>query len=408
MFIGNIFSRRFVSNSQYGMPYLAASDTVLADLDTGTYLSKKQANQLKYLVLDKGWVLVTCSGTIGNVVYTNRDYCNHIASHDLLRIIPKKESYYGGILTAYLASKYGHALLTQGQFGAVVKHINEAFVGSLPIPDFPEEFQAEVDGLVQRSATLREQAASLLAQAKSALEEFIEMPFEPTKGMKTAVRSLKDIRNSLQTRLDPPALMYNSVLAFEKLTHRTKPLGECEITTWYPGMFKRVYVETGVPYIQSSSVFQVNPFRHCDHLVAKRTPKLHELWLKEGMLLVSCAGACGLVKLITKEYEDKGAIGSPDIIRLTSKDPLVTLEYLFTYLQLPIAQDYMQSFKYGSVIERFDAKRLESVPIIIPTPEISSCITAWIKTYGKNMYEAFCAEEKAISLVEAEIEKWDK
>ena len=61
VFYGNIFSRIFVQNPEYGMPYLAASDTVLANLDTGRYLSKKQAAQLSYLFLKKDWILVTCS-----------------------------------------------------------------------------------------------------------------------------------------------------------------------------------------------------------------------------------------------------------------------------------------------------------------------------------------------------------
>ena len=46
-----------------------------------------------------------------------------------------------------------------------------------------------------------------------------------------------------------------------------------------------------------------------------------------------------------QEYEDRGAIGSPDIIRLVSSDSLFTTEYLFAYLQLPPIYDYMQSLK---------------------------------------------------------------
>lgn len=41
VFLGNIFSRIFVKDAEHGIPYLAASDTVLANLNTGRYLSKK-------------------------------------------------------------------------------------------------------------------------------------------------------------------------------------------------------------------------------------------------------------------------------------------------------------------------------------------------------------------------------
>ena len=83
VFLGNIFSRIFVKDSAHGVPYLAASDTVLANLNTGRFLSKKQASDLSYLLLKKNWIVVTCSGTIGNVIYTNSSFENHIATHDL-------------------------------------------------------------------------------------------------------------------------------------------------------------------------------------------------------------------------------------------------------------------------------------------------------------------------------------
>lgn len=88
IFLGNIFSRCFVSKPEFGVTYLAASDTVLANIETGRYLSKKQASKLSYLMIEKDWILVTCSGTLGNVTYTNKTFCDKIATHDLIRIIP--------------------------------------------------------------------------------------------------------------------------------------------------------------------------------------------------------------------------------------------------------------------------------------------------------------------------------
>ena len=68
----------------------------------------------------------------------------------------------------------------------------------------------------------------------------------------------------------------------------------------------------------------------------------------------------------------------------------------------------MQSLKYGAVIERFDVQNIETVPIFIPTKELSATITNIIRDYKDCLYRAFCKEEKAISIVEAEIESWDK
>jgi restriction endonuclease S subunit len=128
--------------------------------------------------------------------------------------------------------------------------------------------------------------------------------------------------------------------------------------------------------------------------------------LKKNQILITCAGSVGKVKLITQEYEDKQAIGSQDIIRLESNDSLYTSGYLFTYLQIPLVFDYIQSMKYGSVIERIEPFHVESIPVIKPTKEVSMAITRLIDEYSKMIYAAFCKEEKAISMVDAEIESW--
>lgn len=408
VFLGNIFSRVFVQDVEHGMPYLAASDTVLANIETGRYLSHKQVKTLKNLVLKKDWILITCSGTLGNVTYTNKTFENHIATHDLIRIIPNDNKVCKGTLYAFLSGKYGYNQITQSQFGGVVKHINDVQTKAILVPVFPASFQQEVDDLIQESARLREEAASLLEEAKNLLSDYINIDFVSTSGCVKATRNIQDIRKSLQCRLDPPALMNNGVLTLEQMKEKCVKLAGCNVRVYRPGIFKRCYVKEGLPYIKGSEIFTVNPFMRCDHLSRSKTPFVDLMKLREGQLLITCAGSVGQVKYITKEYEDKGAIGSQDIIRLESQDALYTAEYLFAYLQLSLVYDYMQSMKYGSVIERIEPFHVESIPVIKPTQELSNKITALINQYKDCTYRAFCAEEKAISMVEQEIESWTK
>lgn len=396
-----IFQRHYTSS---GTPFLGGADIQKQSYDSGKYLKESTTPNHEILAIKKGWTLVTCGGTVGETAFANRELAKCWLSQHVMRLIP--DGIKPGMLYSYLATNEGKMLLTTNTYGSVIPTLNSNSIGELPIPEFPESFQQEVDDLIQESARLREETTRLLETAKKLLSDYINNDFASTSGCVTATRNIQDIRNSLQCRLDPPALINNSVLAFEQIKERCVKLGACNVSIWYPGMFKRAYVKNGLPYMQGSSVFEVNPFVRCAHLAKSRTPKLDELWLKEDLILITCAGSCGQVKLITKEYEDKNAIGSPDIIRIKSKDNLYTSGYLFTYLQIPIVQDYMQSFKYGSVIERFDALRTESIPVVKPTQELSDEITALIKQYKECTYHAFCAEEEAISMVEAEIESW--
>jgi hypothetical protein len=369
--------------------------------------SKKYTPCIEQMTLQKGWTLISRSGTIGNCAFANAKHAQKLASEDVIRLVPNNILSEGTIY-AYLASKFGYLLLTQGTFGAVIQHIEPGFVSSLPFPLFPQEFSEEVNSLVQQSASHCEEASDLLDKAKTILNNYVQANFVKNKFM-TGHTTSKNVFNSLQHRLDPPALINDGVQCMNQVASKfnTATIGSIgEVKVFRPGIFKRCYVDNGLPYIKGSEIFMRNPFIRCAKLSKTMTPFIDEMKMKEGQVLITCAGSVGDIKLITKEYEDKGAIGSQDIIRLESSNLLYTKEYLFTYLQLPFVYDYIQSMKYGSVIERIEPFHVESIPVVTPTSELSEQITAIIRRYMDCTYRAFITEERAISMVEQEIEKW--
>lgn len=401
-------NKRVYTKAEFGDPFLSNSDASSSGpFNTCKYSSKKYGYDESAL-LKGGMILTGRVGAIGQTVFVPKYWEKYRAqgSDNIIRIVVKPQ-FKNGFIYAYLASKIGNLSFWKHATGGVQPFITDKMVGQLPIPDFSESFQIEVDGLIQEAARLREEATCALEKAKDKVSKYCNNEFDNLECTQTNIVSVSSIVKSFKTRLDPPVYI-NKGVAWSKRQKHTKRLGDFNIKTWYPGIFKRAYVKDGLPYIKGSSVFNVNPFISCDHLSKARTPQLEELWLKEGMLLISCAGACGLVKMITKEYEDKGAIGSPDIIRLISNDELCTTEYLYVYLQLQHVYDYMQSLKYGSVIERFDIGNVKNIPIVIPSKELSEDITAIVRQYMDCTYRAFNAEEKAIRIVEQEIEKWNK
>ncbi len=408
IFYGVRANRIYVSNRSYAIPFLTGSSIMLSDFSNTKLVSQKLTPAITEMTLKEGWIMISRSGTVGLTAWSNKLHAGKYGSEDIIRIIPNNRIR-GGVIYSYLASRYGQSLLTQGAFGAVVQHIEPDFVGSLPIPIFPEDFQKAVNDLVLKSAHLREHATILLDQAKEMLGNYLNVNYK-CDGFKTSTVSSKKIWQSLQHRLDPPALMNNGVEAMNDIVKRMPNIAikDIKAKVYRPGIFKRIYVADGIPYIKGSEIFLTNPFRRCEHLSRTRTPFIDEMTLYEGQILITCAGSCGNVKMITKEYEDKSAIGSQDIIRLVSYDTLFTGEYLFVYLQQPFVYGYIQSMKYGSVIERIEPFHVESIPVVKPTKKLSEEITAIIKKYKDCTYKAFCAEEKAIQMVEQEIEKWNR
>ena len=402
-------NKRVYTRPEFGYPFLSNSDVVSSNPFMSCKYSSKKYGFDETAVLKAGMIVTGRVGAIGQTAFIPAylEKAKAMGSDNIIRI-SVKSSEKNGYIYAYLASKMGNLSFWKHATGGVQPFITDAMVASIPIPSFPEDFQNKINDLVLESARLREEAANVLEKAIALLSGFIGDSLMLTDKKHVGKVSLKSITSTLNLRFDPPVYINKGVSTVQKLSCKTIPLGECNARFWYPGIFKRTYVKDGLPYIKGSSLFEVNPFIRCDFLSRSRTPGLKELWLKEGQILMSCAGICGQVKLITKEYEDKKAIGSPDIIRIQPMDSLYTKEYLFTYLQLPFVYDYMQSLKYGSVIERFDIDTIKTIPVVTPTKELSEEITEIIKRYSDCTYRAFNAEEKAIRMVEQEIEKWNK
>ena len=402
-------ARRSYTAKEFGVPFLSNSDTSSSDpFETCSYSSKKYGFDERAL-LKGGMILTGRVGAIGQTSFVPKYWERYKAmgSDNIIRIVVKT-SYLNGFIYAYLASKIGKLSFLKHSTGGVQPFITDTMVGGIPIPDFPEAFQKYVDSLIQESTQLRESAAMALEKAKKHLADHLGITFQK-QCFKSSSVSIKDTLNSLQLRLDPPAIINDGVITMGDLTKKMpfKLIGDIEGKVYRPGIFKRIYVENGIPYIKGSEIFLMNPFRRCDKLSRTRTPFIDEMKMKEGQILITCAGSVGDIKLITKEYEDKHSIGSQDIIRLESQDPLYTKEYLFVYLQQPFVYDYIQSMKYGSVIERIEPFHVESIPVIEPTKELSEEITSIIQRYMECTYKAFNAEEKAIMMVEEEIEKWN-
>lgn len=61
------------------------------------------------MTLHPGWVMITRSGTVGQTAWSNKLHEGKYGSEDIIRVVPNGKIK-GGILYAFLASKYGNSL----------------------------------------------------------------------------------------------------------------------------------------------------------------------------------------------------------------------------------------------------------------------------------------------------------
>jgi hypothetical protein len=154
---GPQFVRRYVDDPAYGVPFLTSSTMLLSDFSKVGLLSKNDAfsPKLDYLRLEEGMTLISCSGTIGRMVYARPDMAGMWSSQDILKVVPDPAKILPGYLYAYLSSRFGVPLVVEGTYGAVIQHIEPHHIADLPVPRLGEEIEQAAHEGIDRAAQLR-------------------------------------------------------------------------------------------------------------------------------------------------------------------------------------------------------------------------------------------------------------
>ena len=402
IFIGNRAKRVYVKDVEHGIPFLSSSDILKADLDNVKLASKKYTPEIERMSLKKGWTLISRSGTIGNCAFANAKHAQKLASEDVIRLVPNN-ILRGGLVYAYLASKYGHSLLTQGTFGAVIQHIEPAFVGSIAIPMFPDTFQQEVDDLIQESARLREEAADALEEAVSKLDALFPIQFKEKHIGKV---SSKEIFNSINKRFEGGFHISEGkdIDKYIKEHYEWKSLGDVCSSISRPDIFKRYYVKNGITFLGGADIFLATPDSE-KRLSRAKTDNIDALTIKEGMILLPRSGTIGNVAWAHAGHAQK--LASEDVIRLVPND-ILRAGYVYAFLASKYGKKLIQRYIFGSVIQHVEPPHLKLIPVPVIDDDTMNDIHNKVMVYGSSMGKAIEKERRAIRMVEQEIEKWNK
>ena len=128
VFIPPRFKRVYVDAS-VGVPFLQGSHVVHFQPADLKYLSRTAHHRLDRWIIESGWILVTCSGTIGRVTICPEEWNGWAASQHILRIVPNEQVCPSGYLCSFLASWFGQVQLTANIYGAVVDELTEQQAG---------------------------------------------------------------------------------------------------------------------------------------------------------------------------------------------------------------------------------------------------------------------------------------
>ena len=369
--------------------------------------------------LQKGWTLISRSGTIGNCAFANAKHAQKLASEHVIRVVPNN-ILRGGLVYAYLASKYGYSLLTQGTFGAVIQHIEPDFVSSIPIPSFPEDFQNKINDLILESARLREEATDMLSAAERLLKESANLRnLNPEDYDYFGARSSdRKVSCFVINRKDITTTTINAFNLSERI-RKTKKSVTCPIKslkevllsgdTFSTGSFSRVEVKEGygVMLINQKDIFDTIIK---GKYISKRGIKTDNM-VEYGEVLIAGVGTLGenetFCRVIFANEDLVGQLVSGEFIRMKVNKEIPS-GYLYAWLSSDYGFRFLRNIQAGTKLCRPIPKLVLEIPVPFVSPDVIIKIDKLVKEAHTKRYKDNDNEHKAILMVEQEIEKWNK
>lgn len=405
IFNGPQFSRNWVNDAEHGVPFLGSSSMLFADLTELPFLRRRDAESAKlaYLRIRPGTTLISCSGTIGRMVYVRSDMEGMWTSQHIMKVVPDPSRILPGYIYAFLSGRFGRTLVTSGTYGAIIQHIEPEHIEDLPVPRFGEVLEKQVDALVEQAADARCRASALLQRA----QEIIIKLF-PDKSQTHPIWS-KISSSRIQARFD--AYYYSSECAsarrsFDEASTDTRKLGNVA-NIFIPGIFKRRYADDprfGVPYITGGDVFEIAPMS--DRYLMSSVADDYGLTVSKGTILIQEAGQLGGLigrSVLVGEYLDGFAV-SNNMVRVIPHNEEDT-GYLLALLSTPEGVRLISREAAGSSIPHLEVNRVRNIEIPWPSQAFRREVGAEV-TQAQELRDQACIDEaRARTFVEDAIRR---
>ena len=387
-----VFKRQFCKKEGHSVAYYQSSD-IATLLPSNVYIYKGQADKLNLLV-KSGDILIAGFGTvigdtcIATGMHEGACFANNVCR---VRTFPDVKK---GYLAAVLKSKYGKSMLNNNASGTAIRYIEAPRIKELLIPNFHDDFQKEVDDLIQESARLREEAAEALEEAIAKFDTFFPDLFV---GKKIGIISSKDIFSSINKRMEGSFHISegNDIDKFIKEHYEWKPLGDVCSSIFRPDIFKRYYVKNGITFLGGADIFLATPDSNKKLSIAK-TENINALLIKEGTILMPRSGTIGNVAWAHAGHAQK--LASEHVIRLLPNDMLMA-GYIYAFLASKYGKSLIQRYIFGSVIQHIEPPHLKLIPIPILDEVTMNLIHEKVMRYSTSIGHAIENERKAIRMV---------
>lgn len=371
----------------------------------------EDTDRTKDLHVRYGEILISRSGTIGNLTFVGRTLEKLLVSEHAIRIKCRE---YPGYVYTFLKSAMGQLLVRSNVYGAVIQEIEPEHLATIPIPDAPEDIKKRINDLIVQSYELRDESNDLIDEATSLLVKELHLPdihefetnlYKKDAGVKTFNVKLSDLSGRLDASYHVP-IVDAIVNHMKRHTAEVTTVGDRRVSkdVILPGRFKRVYVEEGYGrvFIGGKQLYELDPTNkkylslvHHGDRIAK------QLELHEGMTLITCSGTIGKVNLVGKHWENWTA--NQHIIRVVPANSDIA-GYLSVFLASEYGNPLITHHTYGSVVDEIDDRHVSSIPFpLLKDKSVQQRINDLALKANEKRYEAYMKEQKALQIIDEEV-----
>ena len=363
--------------------------------------------------LKKGQILLSRSGTIGNVNYVNSTLENYFVSEHAIRIICRA---YPGYVYTFLKSKEGRVLVKSNMFGAVISQLEPEHLNHIPIPNPPPILKQEIHDLIEESFRLRDESNELMDAAQMLLKTALQLPtieilqeqseqFDKTASVLNYSVSSSEVIDRLDGSYYVPI-----VKSIEQHIARTArevvKVGDSQISkaVILPGRFKRVYVEedSGVPFIGGKQIFELDPNNKKYLSLTQHGDRIkNELTLRENMILITCSGTIGKVAMVPKHWD--GWTANQHILRVVPPNDDIA-GYLYAWLSSDYAYPLITRYVHGAVIDEINDWQVSDIAVpLLRDENLQRKINDTVLAANQKRTEAYNLEQKALRVLDEKV-----
>lgn len=407
---GGRLKRNYVEkNSENSVGFIGSSE--MLDISPQPIKFMVDDERVSNLHVKRGTVLISRSGTIGNMSYVNKTLEKFLISEHAMRL---ECNSYPGYVYAYLKTKTGQALIRSNIYGSVIQQIEPEHLASVPIPDAPNMLKSRIDELVSKSYSLRDESNALIDEATKLLIDELQLPaiedfdvgyFKKDAQVDTFSIKLSDMEYRLDASYHVPIV--NAITEhLAKFSEEVTTIADKRISKdiILPGRFKRVYVEEGQGriFIGGKQLWELDPCNKKYLSLSQHGERIEkQLELHENMTLITCSGTIGKVALVGKHWENWAA--NQHIIRIVPADDSIA-GYLNIFLASVYGYHLITRHTYGAVIDEIDDTHVSKIPIpLLKNHDVQIKINALALEAKEKRYEAYKLEQKALEIMDKEI-----